>query len=167
MIGAEYVEFEELGVVLIAPFEMRLPGQKSARQPDILVITAGNLGRLGHERLEGPADLVVQIVSRDSARRDRQEKYREYQDAGVSEHRVIDSRPDRQRADFYRLDAEGRYELYATEDDEWVESQVLSGFRLRPAWFWPGGRPPARAAFFEALSPEQQARYRQLFSPGD
>lgn len=163
---AEYVEFEELGVVLIAPFEMRLPAQKTARQPDILVIITDNLGRLGRERLEGPADLVVEIVSPDSVHRDRQEKYREYQDAGVREYWVIDARSGRERADFYRLDAEGQYELYATEDEEWVESQVLPGFQLRPAWLWPGGRPPVRAAFFEALSPEQQTRYRQLFDPG-
>ncbi len=52
---AQYVEFQELGVVLVAPFEMRLLSEKSARQPDILVITTENLGRLSRERLEGPA----------------------------------------------------------------------------------------------------------------
>jgi len=66
---AEYIEFEGLGVVFIAPFEMRLPAQKSARQPDILVIRRENLDRLSRERLDGPADLVVEIVSGDSVRR--------------------------------------------------------------------------------------------------
>ena len=46
---AEYIEFEGLGVVFIAPFEMRLPAQKSARQPDILVIRRENLDRLSRE----------------------------------------------------------------------------------------------------------------------
>lgn len=36
------MEFEALGKVLIAPFEMRLPEQRSARQPDILMIKREN-----------------------------------------------------------------------------------------------------------------------------
>jgi hypothetical protein len=31
---------------------------------------------------------------------------------------------------------EGRYELFATKDDERVESAALPGFWLRPAWLW-------------------------------
>jgi hypothetical protein len=34
------------------------------------------------------------------------------------------------------LTPEGRYELFATEDDERVESSALPGFWLRPAWLW-------------------------------
>ena len=158
---AEYAEFEALGVVFIAPFEMRLPAQKSARQPDILVIKHENLDRLSRERLDGPADLVVEIVSGDSVRRDRQEKYSEYQDAGVPEYWVIDSRPGRNRADFYRLDEERRYALVGTDNDEWVGAAVLPGFRLRPSWLWQESLPSVRMALFEILSPEQRERYRQ------
>lgn len=160
---AEYIEFEELGTIFIAPFEMRLLSQKSARQPDIFVITNESLGRMSRERFEGPADLVVEIVSRDSVRRDRQDKFREYQEAGVREYWVIDSRPGRNRADFYRLDDKGQYELYATEDDGQVESVVLPGFWLRPSWLWLERKPPIRAAFFEILSPAQKDRYRKSF----
>lgn len=154
---AEYVEVLELGVVFIAPFEMRLLAQNSARQPDIFVITKEQMSRLTPERFEGPADLVVEIVSKDSVRRDRQEKFREYQDAGVREYWIVDSRRGRDRADFYRLDDEGQYVLYATEDDERVESVVLPGFWLRPAWLWQHRKPPIRSAFLEitGLTPEQ------------
>lgn len=157
-----YVEFQELGVVLIAPFEMRLLSEKSARQPDILVITTENLGRLSRERLEGPADLVVEIVSRDSVRRDRHDKLHEYRRAGVREYWVVDPRPGRNRADFYRLDAAGEYELYATDEDERVTSAVLPGFWLRPAWLWLESKPPVMTAFLEILSPEQRERFRRL-----
>ncbi|CUS06000.1 protein of unknown function [Candidatus Promineifilum breve] len=54
----------------------------------------------------------------------------------MREYWVIDPRPGRQRADFFRLLPEGRYELFATEDDERVESGVLAGFWLNPAWLW-------------------------------
>lgn len=136
---------------------MRLLAQNSARQPDIFVITKEQMSRLTPERFEGPADLVVEIVSKDSVRRDRQEKFREYQDAGVREYWIVDSRRGRDRADFYRLDDEGQYVLYATEDDERVESVVLPGFWLRPAWLWQHRTPPIRSAFLEitGLTPEQ------------
>ncbi len=159
---AQYVEFQELGVVLIAPFEMRLLSEKSARQPDILVVTTESLGRLSRERLEGPADLVVEIVSRDSVRRDRHDKLHEYRRAGVREYWVVDPRPGRNRADFYRLDAAGEYELYATDEDEQVASAVLPGFWLRPSWLWLESKPPVMTAFLEILSPEQRERFRRL-----
>ena len=54
----------------------------------------------------------------------------------MREYWLVDPRPNKQRADFFRLDAAGEYELYGTEDDERVESQVLPGFWLRPAWLW-------------------------------
>lgn len=157
-----YVEFQQLGVVLIAPFEMRLLSEKSARQPDILVITTEDLGRLSRERLEGPAGLVVEIVSRDSVRRDRHDKLHEYRRAGVREYWVVDPRPGCNRADFYRLDAAGEYELYATDEDERVTSAVLPGFWLRPAWLWLESKPPVMTVFLEILSPEQRERFRRL-----
>lgn len=87
-------------------------------------------------RLNGPPDLIVEVISPDSVRRDREHKFREYETAGVREYWIIDSRQVHHRADFYRLDESGRYELFATEDDETVHSTVLEGFWLRPAWIW-------------------------------
>ena len=88
------------------------------------------------ERLVGPADLIIEIISDDSVYRDRYKKFQEYRDAGVREYWVIDPRPNKQRSDFFRLDEAGEYELYATEDDERVTSHVLAGFWLQSAWLW-------------------------------
>lgn len=163
---AEYVEFMGLGEVFVAPFEMRLRTEtvNSARQPDIFVVVGSSREKVSRERLDGPADLVVEIVSRDSVRRDRHDKFHEYRQAGVREYWIVDPRPGRDRADFYRLDAAGQYELYATEDDERVTSAVLPGFWLRPSWLWPPSRVPVMAAFFEicGLTPEQRQEIEQL-----
>lgn len=167
---AEYVEFMGLGEVFVAPFEMRLRTEtvNSARQPDIFVVVGPSRERVSRERLDGPADLVVEIVSRDSVRRDRHDKFHEYRQAGVREYWIVDPRPGRDRADFYRLDAAGQYELYATEDDERVTSAVLPGFWLRPSWLWPPSRVPVMAAFFEicGLSPEQREEIEKLLRLG-
>jgi Uma2 family endonuclease len=133
---ALFTRLFELGEVRIAPFEVKLKPDGSSREPDIFFLARENLTRLTEERVIGPADLIIEIISGDSVRRDRHDKFREYREAGVREYWLIDPRHGKQRADFFRLDEAGEYELYATEDDERVESQVLRGFWLRPAWLW-------------------------------
>lgn len=133
---ALFARLFNLGKVRVAPFEMKLRQGRSYREPDILFISEESRDRLTEERLEGPADLVVEIISDDSVRRDREDKFKEYQEAGIPEYWVIDPRPGKQRADFFRLNARGQYELVATEDDERFESVVLPGFWLRPPWLW-------------------------------
>jgi Uma2 family endonuclease len=131
-----YVSRLKLGRVFTAPFPMRLDTVPSQREPDLIVVTNANLSRVQRQYLDGPADLVVEIVSNDSVHRDRHEKLREYERAGVMEYWIIDPRPGRHRADFYRLDDQGDYDLYATDEDDRVESAVLPGFWLRPSWLW-------------------------------
>ena len=125
-----------LGQIRFAPMEMRLRGGRSSREPDILFIKQANLHRLNENRLEGPADLVIEIVSDDSVTRDRRDKLKEYQEAGITEYWIIDPRPGKLRADFYRLNEARQYELFGLDEDERVESQVLPGFWLRPQWLW-------------------------------
>jgi Uma2 family endonuclease len=138
-----------VGRVLVAPFEMKLRHGRSYREPDILFIAQENLERLSEERLDGPADLVVEIVSDDSVRRDREDKFKEYEAAGIREYWIVDPRPDKQRADFFWLNENGRYELFATEEDERVESRLLAGFWLRPDWLWQAGELDPLTAFAE------------------
>ncbi len=131
-----FVNLFDVGKLHVAPFEMKLKPGGSSREPDILFIAKENLGRLTNDRLNGPADLVIEIVSLDSVKRDRQQKFKEYCEAGVREYWIIDPRVGRYRADFYRLDETGQYQLFATEEDERVDSLVLAGFWLHPDWLW-------------------------------
>ena len=41
-------------------------------------------------------------------------KLKEYQEAGITEYWIIDPRPGKLRADFYRLNEAGQYELVLT-----------------------------------------------------
>ena len=129
-----YTRLLNLGKVLLAPIEMKL--SRSSREPDLIFILTENLSRLTKDKLQGPADLAVEIISTESVSRDRRDKFKEYRDAGVREYWIIDPRPGKQRADFFCLDDVGDYSLFATEDDTWVESKVIAGFGLRPAWLW-------------------------------
>lgn len=134
-----YVNLFDLGKVQLAPFEMKLSPDGSSREPDVLFVAKENLARLTADRLNGPADLIVEIISTDSVKRDRSDKFKEYRQAGVKEYWLIDPRPGKQRADFYLLDEQGQYDLIATEETERVASTVLAGFWLKPAWLWQAG----------------------------
>jgi Uma2 family endonuclease len=130
-----FVETFGLGEMLVAPFEVKL-STGSSREPDILFVAREHADRLTEARVVGPPDLVVEVVSRDSVKRDRSDKYHEYRDAGVREYWVIDPRDGQRRADFFALDEAGEYHLFATEEDARVESRVLPGFWLHPEWLW-------------------------------
>jgi len=66
-----FLEEQDIGMVLTAPFSMWLPVSNRVREPDILVVLKENLDRIKKNFLDGPADLVVEIVSEDSVLRDR------------------------------------------------------------------------------------------------
>jgi Uma2 family endonuclease len=131
-----YLRIMGLGVVHSAPFVMRAIPGGSGREPDVMVVTADHLDRLTSDQLVGPADLVVEVISDESVSRDRGDKFYEYQDAGVREYWIIDSRPDRQRADFYVLDANRRYRPVPIADDGTYRSIVLPEFWLNVNWLW-------------------------------
>jgi len=135
MIGA-YVEHHELGTTLNAPFKMKIPGYGA--EPDVLVVLKENESRLRKTFLDGPADLVVEVISPDSVERDRVKKFGDYQAAGIPEYWLIDS--ERRTAEYYEL-VGGRYELAATPDDIY-ESRVLPGLRLPLEWLRRNSLPP-------------------------
>jgi Uma2 family endonuclease len=122
------------GVVRTEPYAFRARPGGNAREPDILFVAERHRHRLGVQYLDGPPDIVVEVVSRDSVRRDREEKFREYAAGGVPEYWIIDPRPGLLRADFYAL-AEDRYEPLPS-DDGIVRSQQLAGFWLRVERLW-------------------------------
>lgn len=131
-----FVRLRGLGRVIGAPYVMRAVPGGSGREPDVMFIAADHLDRLGRTYLEGPADLVIEVVSDDSVARDRDEKYAEYEEAGVREYWIIDPRPKRKRADFYVLNEQGRFQPVPLPADRRYHSTVLPGFWLDVDWLW-------------------------------
>ena len=145
-----FVQFFGLGKILTAPYEMKIdPPTGPAREPDILFIATENLDRITENKLEGPADLIVEIISDDSVSRDREKKFGEYQAAGVREYWIIDPRPGKQAADFWVLDDDGQYRQAPVDDDGVYRSEVISGFWLRVDWLWTEELPDPQLTFAE------------------
>jgi Uma2 family endonuclease len=150
-----FAEDRNLGRVL-GDVQVRFATQRRRRAPDIWFLAKGRQDILHHTHLEGPPDLIIELVSPDSEARDWREKYLEYQAAGVREYWVID--PMSQHMEAYVLTTSGSADApgLATgeyrrieEKDGVIESTVLTGLRLRTAWLWPQTRPKVLAALQE------------------
>ncbi len=138
----EYAEERGAGKALIAPFQMKLDSIRRGREPDLIFITEEHLPRLQTNLLDGPADLAIEIISPESVVRDRGVKFIEYEAGGVREYWTLD--PEARRADFFVLDAEGRYGRTAPDAEGRYESAVLPGFWINIGWLWQTPLPPVR-----------------------
>jgi len=127
-----YTQNRQLGIVRSAPFQMKLP--RSGREPDVMFVARNHLERLQATYLDGPADLVIEIISPESIGRDRGDKHFEYEEAGIHEYWLVD--PEHNCADFYQLSEEGRYRLISPDSEGVYRSAQLPGFWLRVAWLW-------------------------------
>jgi Uma2 family endonuclease len=150
-----FIQLFQLGEVLPAPFEMRATPDGPAREPDLIFIAREHLDRLNQERLSGPADLVVEVISDDSVARDRADKFYEYQEAGVREYWILDSRPGRERTDFYVLDGKGRYCPVPPNADGRYHSTVLPGFWLAVDWLTSVEPPAVLTALAQIVGPQK------------
>ena len=127
-----YVDFHQLGSVFGPPFQMKPAAELPGREPDLLFVAAANEHRIKDNHLDGPADLAVEIVSRESRTRDTIDKFNEYEAGGVAEYWILD--PERQEARFYVL-REGRY-VETKLSGTFFESAILKGFRLDVSTLW-------------------------------
>ncbi len=152
-----------MGEVRPAPFEVYLPGRPSAREPDLMVVLGENLSHLGEDRFTGAPDLVIEVISEDSVRRDRVEKFLEYEREGVKEYWFIDSRPAHYGTEAFVLQ-EGIYTPIEVHNEGWLQSRVLPGFRLKPSWFTGNRLPDTLAALSEMLSPHLKEELRRRLS---
>jgi Uma2 family endonuclease len=126
----------QLGKVLYAPTEMRTRPDGPAREPDIFFVATQHLDRFDGQRLNGPADFVLEIVSESSTVRDRIEKFVEYQTAGIPEYLILDPRTGWQRVDFYALDSDGKYQAILPDAGGRYHSSSIPGFWFREDWSW-------------------------------
>jgi Uma2 family endonuclease len=133
-----YVNSRGLGTVLDEPFQMKSGPNLPGRSPDILFVSAERQHLIQRHFLNGPADLVVEVISPESRARDRGEKYYEYEQAGVREYWIID--PERKQVEFYVLSEKGIYQPAFVGHEGEYRSAAIEGFWLRVEWLWE--RPP-------------------------
>ncbi len=126
---------DSLGRVLSEPYQVRLPRwMRRGRSPDVIFVARSHLDRLRAHYLDGPADIIVEVVSPESIRRDRIEKRAEYEQAGVPEYWLVDH--ENETAEVLRLGPDARYRVAFSGATGFYQSQVLPTLRLKVEWLW-------------------------------
>ena len=133
-----------MGVIRAGPFQMK---NGNGREPEVFFLANEHLHRLKEVFLEGPADLVVEIVSPESRKRDLITKLAEYQAAKIPEYWLIN--PLKSEVRLYHLDPHGKYQQQALDSEGKYHSQVLQGFWLRSTWFWQPRLPAVQTALLQ------------------
>jgi Uma2 family endonuclease len=122
------------GRVFHDPVVMRAKPDLPGRSPDIAVVLADNFGIIRENQLAGPADLVIEVVSPESHRRDRVEKFAEYEQGGVPEYWILD--PIRHETLFYLLNAGGMYEPVEPDENGIYHSPIIPQLHFAADIFW-------------------------------
>ena len=84
-----FVREHDLGRVFASPVDV-LFGEGDYLEPDIVFVRKGRFDILSDRGVEGPPDLVVEVISPASADRDRGIKLERYRHFGVAEYWVVD-----------------------------------------------------------------------------
>ena len=80
------------GRVYTAPLEVYFDTDNRP-QPDVMWIAPDSRCVITEKRLEGPPDLIVEIISPSTERQDRVKKFHLYEKNGVREYWIVDSEP--------------------------------------------------------------------------
>ncbi len=84
-----HVEYKGLGRVLAPPTDVEL-GPDFVCEPDVLVVLNEHSERIIRSRIKGAPDLIVEVASPSTTRRDRTVKQRRYAQAGVREYWLVE-----------------------------------------------------------------------------
>lgn len=130
---SEHVLDRSLGRVYVSPLDVVLDRQKAlVLQPDVMFVSHERRGILNNF-VEGPPDLVVEVISEGSRHYDRVAKLQWYREYGVREYWVID--PESKEIEVIRLDAEPlQRQTYRGNDA--IRSVVLPEFEEIAAGFF-------------------------------
>jgi Uma2 family endonuclease len=122
-----HVKAQRLGQVLISPVDVVF-GARKAVQPDVLYVSAAKAAIIGEMCIRGVPDLLVEVISEGTWRRDRVDKKALYEQFCVSEYWIVD--PDSRLIEVFML-REGNYALHARDvGAEQVGSKLLPGLTV-------------------------------------
>jgi Uma2 family endonuclease len=121
---------ESGGLAVPAPADVVL-ADHSVVQPDVLYLSAERRG-IASERVEGPPDLVVEVISPGSIRRDRSEKLALYAQSKIREYWIAETAG---RQIEFLVNRGGQFVVALPTGGEY-RSEVLPEIRLDIADFW-------------------------------
>ena len=126
-----YLQETGKGRIYGSRFVMRL-SQKWNPEPDILVIGPEKYKNVTKTRLDGPADLVIEILSKSIKEMDLGKKLPKYIESGVKEVWIIDP----EEKSIRLITKEGEKNYNDPKSDIKIESKFLPELKLQVKWIW-------------------------------
>jgi len=117
--------------IYIAPFDVRLPIKNNQSDKEIFTVVQPDLciicdpEKLDDKGCIGAPDLIIEIISKSSAKNDAIEKYKIYEEAGVLEYWIV--YPETQLVHVFLLENQKFYlqKIYASDDK--IEVAIFKG----------------------------------------
>lgn len=98
-------------------------------EPDVCFFKKEKADIFTKEQCLFPApDLVVEVLSKSTAKIDRTTKFNDYEVHEVQEYWIID--PVKEVIEQYRLDGQGKYELILKSSEETIKCEAVKGFKI-------------------------------------
>jgi len=131
-----HLKHQPAGEIFAAPFDVVF-SDFDVVEPDLLFVSSERARVLTEKNVQGAPDLVVEVGSPATRRRDEKTKLQLYERFGVQEYWVVD--PDLDAVKVYRL-VEGRYQRVAElalADHDVLSTPLIPGLELRLADIFP------------------------------
>ena len=123
----QFVRERKIGKVFDAPCDVYLDDE-NVLQPDILFISNEHAGIIGEKNVQGAPDLVIEILSENSAYSDMVRKKKLYSRFKVKEYWIVD--PFEKTIDIYSLEDWGFVLERTFSESQILESPLLNGLKI-------------------------------------
>ena len=122
-----FLQNKEIGKILLAPLDVMLD-EANVPQPDLVFVALENEHIIKRKScIEGVPDMIVEVVSRGSIRKDRITKKELYERFGVKEYWIIDQNSS---VEVYYLE-KNVYKIHSwIEEEGIVTSKFIEGFQI-------------------------------------
>ena len=117
----------KIGKLFASPIDVYFDNYNNT-QPDILFIKKERLFIITERGIEGAPDLIVEILSPSTFKRDKKEKFDLYMRFGVSEYWIVD--PYYKSIEVFELENNNYKLAFEASESGMIQSKVLEGFSL-------------------------------------
>jgi Uma2 family endonuclease len=106
----------------------------NVRRPDILYFSAARTHLIGKKAMEGPPDLAIEVLSPSSIEVDREDKFKQYRDAGVANYWIVD--PVNRTIEAWRLEGTEYARCGRGEHEDTVSLPPFPDLRIPLSQLW-------------------------------